>query len=293
MLNIFKVHKALKRKGIVGINSRNLDFIFPLNDRKNYQFVDDKVLTKKAAIEAGIQTPQLYALIEYQEQLKRLQDILDHEAYNDFVIKPAKGSGGGGIMVISGRGSNGYIRPSGKVISLEEIRYHISNILGGLYSLGGVRDVAIIERRVKNIPLFEKLSYQGVPDIRLVVYKNETVMAMLRLPTRGSSGRANLHSGGIGVGLCLETGKTTNAILHNKKIVSHVDNNESLIGQQIPQWQEVLAIGKKASEISNLGYVGVDIVIDEEYGPMLLEINARPGISIQIANNIGLLQKIG
>ena len=119
MLNIFKVHKALKRKGIVGINSRNLDFIFPLNDRKNYQFVDDKVLTKKAAIEAGIQTPQLYALIEYQEQLKRLQDILDHEAYNDFVIKPAKGSGGGGIMVISGRGSNGYIRPSGKVISLD------------------------------------------------------------------------------------------------------------------------------------------------------------------------------
>lgn len=43
---------------------------------------------------------------------------------------------------------------------------------------------------------------------------------------------------------------------------------------------------------TEFGYLGVDIVLDQEKGRLLLEINARPGISIQIANQAGLLPRL-
>lgn len=41
-------------------------------------------------------------------------------------------------------------------------------------------------------------------------------------------------------------------------------------------------------ELCGLGYIGVDMVLDEEKGPLILELNARPGLNIQIANDCGL-----
>jgi predicted ATP-grasp superfamily ATP-dependent carboligase len=40
-----------------------------------------------------------------------------------------------------------------------------------------------------------------------------------------------------------------------------------------------------------LGYVGVDIVLDVS-GPMVLEVNKRPGLEIQNTNLAGLLQRL-
>jgi glutathione synthase/RimK-type ligase-like ATP-grasp enzyme len=34
--------------------------------------------------------------------------------------------------------------------------------------------------------------------------------------------------------------------------------------------------------------VGVDLVIDVERGPLMLEVNARPGLQIQVINGEGL-----
>ena len=42
-------------------------------------------------------------------------------------------------------------------------------------------------------------------------------MAMLRLPTKASGGRANLHQGAIGAGVDLVTGVTHHAVLKNRK----------------------------------------------------------------------------
>ena len=38
--------------------------------------------------------------------------------------------------------------------------------------------------------------------------------------------------------------------------------------------------------------IGCDIVIDKNLGPLILELNARPGLSIQLANNRGLLPRL-
>src|SRR5262249_31702442 len=126
------------------------------------------------------------------------------------------------------------------------------------------------------------ISYKGIPDVRVVLYKNEPAMAMLRLPTKASGGRANLHQGGIGTGVDLLTGVTNHAVLHNRFVEIHPDTDVPVVGMHVPHWPEVLSMSRKVAEAVGLGYVGVDIVIDAVHGPMLLEANARPGLAIQI-----------
>ncbi len=86
------------------------------------------------------------------------------EGKDSFVVKPGRGSGGDGILVIKERCDRGYIKASGSIISPSDLKYHLYNILGGMFSLSGNSDIAIIEAAVEFDEVFDKIAYQGVPD---------------------------------------------------------------------------------------------------------------------------------
>ncbi|WP_460426848.1 alpha-L-glutamate ligase-like protein [Azotobacter armeniacus] len=285
-MNLWKRWKALEAKGIMGINRRNADYVLKYNKRSLYPIVDDKIITKHRAIEAGIHVPELYGIIETEKEIETLDQIIGE--HSDFVIKPAQGAGGDGIMVIADRFEGRYKTVSGKIVTHDELEHHISSILTGLYSLGGHRDRALIEYRVKPDPIFKSISYEGVPDIRIIVLMGYPVMAMLRLPTRQSSGKANLHQGAIGVGVDLATGITLRGTWLNNKIAKHPDTTNPVDGVQLPDWGGFMKLAAGCYELCGLGYIGVDMVLDEIKGPLILELNARPGLNIQIANDGGL-----
>lgn len=289
MINLWKRWKALEAKGIMGINRRNADHVLKYNKRSLYPIVDDKIITKHRAIEAGIHVPELYGIIETEKEIEKLGEIIGE--HSDFVIKPAQGAGGDGIMVIADRFEGRYKTVSGKIVTHDELEHHISSILTGLYSLGGHRDRALIEYRVKPDPIFKSISYEGVPDIRIIVLMGYPVMAMLRLPTRQSSGKANLHQGAIGVGVDLATGITLRGTWLNNKIAKHPDTTNPVDGVQLPDWDGFMKLAAGCYELCGLGYIGVDMVLDESKGPLILELNARPGLNIQIANNCGLVHR--
>lgn len=276
--------------GILGMNSRNSDYIARYNPRQNFPLVDDKILTKELAEAAHIPTPPVYDVIELPSQTVDFAERM--QAYPEFVVKPAKGSGGGGIIVIKGHAPNGFRRASGKLITFEDMRYHLTNILSGLYSLGGQADKAIVQYRVVPSAFFAELTTSGVPDIRVIVFQGVPVMAMLRLPTRESDGKANLHAGGIGVGISIARGMTTHGVYRGGPIDLHPDTDAPVTGRVIPFWDEILRMSAQFCELTGLGYLGVDIVIDAERGPMMLEVNARPGIAIQVANQAGLKSRL-
>ncbi|HMM77040.1 MAG TPA: alpha-L-glutamate ligase-like protein [Gammaproteobacteria bacterium] len=282
----FDTWLRLRNAGILGLNARNRDYIMRHNPRRRYPLVDDKLTTKRLAIEAGIAVPQLYATFETEHDLQKLGERL--APYSEFVIKPAHGSGGSGVLVIDGRRKDLVVKPDGRGLSLEEVEFHVSNILSGVYSLGGVRDDAMVEYRVRVDPIFDPVSYQGVPDIRLLVYRGVPTMAMVRLPTRQSDGKANLHQGAVGVGIEIATGLTVHGVWQNRIVAEHPDFGVSLSHIEIPNWPRLLELGARCYELTGLGYLGVDIVIDRTHGPLLLELNARPGLAIQIANRRGL-----
>ncbi|MGR8919487.1 MAG: alpha-L-glutamate ligase-like protein [Gammaproteobacteria bacterium] len=278
--------RKLRAAGVVGINARNRRFVMPLNPRRLYGRVDDKVLTKKLALDAGIAVPELYGVIH---SVHEAHTFVRHvEGREDFVVKPAHGSGGKGILVVGGRRGELFLKNDGHPLTPSEIEHHIQNVLGGVYSLGGHPDSAIIEYRVAFDPVFESVSFRGVPDIRVLVYRGVPAMAMLRLPTRASDGRANLHQGAVGVGIDLDSGLTTLAVCRDRRIEEHPDFATRLEGIAIPGWDALLLLAARCQELAPLGYLGVDLVLDKTRGPLMLELNARPGLAIQIANGRGL-----
>lgn len=272
------------------MNYRNIELIARNNSRDKYPLVDNKLITKKIAEEAGIAVTELYCKIEWQSQLAHLHDML--APYESFVIKPVHGSGGKGIVVVTHREGDFFMRANGSSMSLAEIHAHITNILSGLYSLGGRYDVAIIEKMVDFDPVFANYSYEGVPDIRIIVYKGYPIMAMMRCPTHESNGKANLHQGAVGVGIDIATGKAINAVQHNHPVAIHPNTKHVFTDLQIPHWEEIMRIGAKCYDITGLGYLGADIVFDKNVGPLLLELNARPGLAIQIANDKGEFHRV-
>lgn len=290
---MFGAAKELRASGVLGLNERNSDFIMRLNPRRLYPRVDDKALTKKLALEAGMAVPDLYGIIAHQGEVASFPDIVAD--IRSFVVKPAQGSGGDGILVITGRSErkrDSFRLSSGVLISQDEILYHLSNIVGGQYSLSGGRDTALIEYCVHFDPIFAEVSYQGVPDIRVIVYRGYPAMAMVRLPTRESDGKANLHQGAVGAGVDMATGKTLTGVHHDMIVDEHPDTGALVAGLEIPDWDFILESSAKGYEVTGLGYLGVDMVIDANRGPLILEMNARPGLNIQIANGTGLASRI-
>jgi alpha-L-glutamate ligase-like protein len=281
--------EGLARHRIMGINARNRDFILPHNRRRHFPLVDNKLLTKQLAIEAGIPVPELYGVIEFIHDAGRVAEIAS--PHRQFAVKPCRGSGGGGIMVIKNVINGSFQKASGEILPAADMQYHVTNMLSGMYSLKGAVDKVIVEYAVKFDPIFDEITYQGVPDIRIIVYKGIPVMAMLRLPTRKSDGKANLHKGGIGVGIRMHDGVTMYGVQGNRFIDEHPETLCKVSGRKIPDWPKLLEMASKFYDITGLGYVGVDIVLDRDKGPMVLEANARPGIAIQIANRRGLLSR--
>jgi alpha-L-glutamate ligase-like protein len=268
---------------------------------------NNKLLTKETLEKAKIRVPKTYAKIAGGEELDNF-DFLSLPT--DFVVKPNNGLGGEGIVVIEKRGvyAGEWISSQGEVWSVADLKLHIGDILSGRYSMDDQPDMAYIEERVRVHPVFEKYSYHGTPDIRVIVFNKIPIMSYVRLPTEESGGRANLFQGAAAAGIDIATGVTTYGVHHGKPIDFFPGTRRKLANIQIPQWEEVLQTAIAASEAVGLGYMASDIVlqpavenhksqilnsqIETQAVPMILEVNAQPGLKIQIANKAGLRERL-
>lgn len=294
MISLLKYIKATQL--MLGKNERNLLYTLPENPRKARAIADNKLKAKKVFTENDIPVPATYAVIKSQEALDRFDW---NRLPASFVLKPNKGFGGQGILIVYGEKKRKiqseerrWIKADGSIVSINELKAHIGNILEGSFSLKNVSDTAFFEQRVVNIPMLKQYLYKGVPSIRIISYNNIPIMADIKLPTKASQGKANLHAGGVLVGIDIATGVTTNAIQYDALIEVHPDTKMRLSGIQIPYWDKILEMAIKSQIATGLGYIGVDIAIDKELGPVILEINARPGLGTQIANNDSIKERL-
>ncbi len=272
-------------KGILGINARNLLYIRPYNKKKAVKLADSKLKTKHFLSARGVPVPKLHGVIRNREELEKF-DFNSLPA--SFVLKPNFGYGGEGIIPVVGREGDDFISASGKKIPLDVFIEHIGDTLDGRYSLTGSSDIAFFEQLIICDDRVGQFAYKGLPDIRVVVHNLIPVMAMLRLPTVASDGKANLHLGAIAAGIDIAKGVATH-VVENKKIV---EGPKGLRGLEIPYWDEILLICSKVQLITNIGYLACDIALDKTNGPVLLEVNARAGLGVQIANLAPLRKRL-
>ena len=280
----------LRRQGVLGINARNSRYVLESNPRAHYPRVDDKVQTKVICRDRGIPVPETYAVIERHGDIRRFTDLVGDRP--EFVIKPAEGAEGRGIVVVAGHNGSDFVTSSGEHTALVDLRYHLAAILAGLHSLGGQPDRAIVEQRIQRHAAFKDVAVDGTPDVRIILYRCVPVMAMVRLPTRASRGRANLHQGAVAAGVHLDTGVTFGGVCLQRAVAVHPDTGVSVAGLQIPAWSRLVEAAVHLAEGLEMGYVGVDFVLDAALGPVVLEANARPGLAIQVANRCGLLPRL-
>lgn len=269
-------------RGVLGMNARALRYIKKSNTAAATRLANRKLATKRTLQKSGLPTPRLYARIRSRAELKAFRWT---KLPSSFVLKPNSSSGGGGILVVFGRNKKGnWVKADRSEIFIPELRRHILEILDGRFSKGNIPDTAFFEQRIKVHHALKPYSLQGIPDARILVYNRIPVMAMLRLATADSAGRANLHAGGVGVGIDLSLGLTTTAIHRGRLIETVPGSRLPLSGLRLPAWDETLHLAVAAAEAIGLKYAGVDIALDRDDGPMVLEINARPGLDIQFAN---------
>ncbi len=279
----------MSSSAILGLNARNHLFL-SLNKKEGRKIADSKLLTKKLLKKNHLPTPSLLAIFRTPRQI---MDFPWETLPENFVLKPSKGFGGQGVVIIKRKAkwAGEWYLMDGRLITTQELRFHALEILSGRFSLHNSLDTAFIEERIKIQKIFAKYVWHGVPDVRVVVFNKVPVAAMLRLPTKESQGKSNLHQGAIGVGIDLATGITTYGILDGRFVKFIPGTKRKINGLKLTHWDKILTLAVKAQEaVPELGYFGVDIVLDKERGPMILELNARPGLEIQNAN-VALLKK--
>ena len=289
------IFSKLKKSGILGMNRRVGEFILPYNPRHLYPLVDNKVLSHQKALEFDLPSPDLYFVVGSFGDLRHLKTWL--KDLDSFAVKPAHGAMGNGVLIVEGvrwqeDGEPLIINSRQNEMALSDFSYYLSGILSGLYSLNGQPDQIIFQEKLKIHPVFSDFLVSGIPDIRVICFRGFPAMAMLRLPTKMSRGRANLHQGGVGCGLNIKTGRVTFGVTQNRVIDHHPDSNRKLSELILPHWDEILLLSARCFEAVGMGYLGVDVVLDPDKGPLLLEINARPGLAIQTANLEGLLPRL-
>ena len=279
---------SLFNTGILGMNGRNLLYIKALNNKEAIRFADDKLKTKGFLAARKIPVPKLFGKISSIEELEKFKW---ENLPESFALKPNAGYGGEGIVVIVKKDGEKWVSKGGKKYSINDLKKHVKYILRGEFAIHNMPDTAFFEQKIDCHGELESFSRFGLPDIRIIVFNLVPVMAMLRVPTYESQGKANIHTGGLGIGIDLAKGETTYAIQKNKYIETLPDSNEIIRGKKIPYWDEILLIASQIQTISTLGYLAVDIAIDKS-GPVLLEINARAGLAVQIANKEGLQSRL-
>ncbi len=269
-------------RDVLGLNSRTLDYVSRVNKPEASRLANNKLATKRTLQKAGIPTPRLFAQITSRQQLRNFRWT---KLPSTFVLKPNQSSGGGGIIVIFGRNKKGnWVKADKSEIFIQELNNHILDILDGSFTKSGVADSAFFEQRIKIDSSLKPYSIKGVPDIRVLVFNQVPVMTMLRLPTEESQGRANIHAGGVAVGIDVAHGLTTTAIHHGNLIETLPNMRLALSGIRIPYWNEILLLACRTARAAGIMYAGIDIALDRDDGPLVLEINARPGLDIQFAN---------
>lgn len=274
--------------GILGLNARNLLYIKPFNPRKAIALADDKMRTKAFLATRGIPVAKIYARITSRKDLRSFDFQSLPEAC---ALKPNRGFGGEGILILKGRRHGTFLEQGKNIMPERRLREHLEDILDGRFSIDGRPDTAFFEKLLVPHECFAEFRPAGLPDIRIVVFNLIPVMAMLRIPTTQSGGKANVHCGGIGIGIDLANGTTTHAAQYNS-IIHNLPHGRAASGIQIPDWPRLLLIASHIQEITNIGYLAVDLTIDAEQGPLLLEVNARAGLMVQVANVAPLRKRL-
>lgn len=272
---------------VLTMSIRNREFVAKYNPPATMAKLG-KDEAKRILIPLGVPMAKTYGILRTRDGVGALRKWM--KTHDRFVLKPASGHGGEGILIVHGKRGDVYDTGLGS-LTARQIEAHALAILAGDYG-GDHRDAAVLEELLEPHEALKELSPIGLSDIRVISFRGYPAMAMLRIPTRASGGKANLHLGALAAGVRLSTGTIIHCVSRGEPQRHHPDTGELMVGRTVPFWDEILELAAEAQRMSGLGFVGVDVTVDARRGPIVMEVNRRPGLEIQNANAAGLLRRL-
>jgi alpha-L-glutamate ligase-like protein len=250
------------------------------------------MLTKDAVkgllLPLGVPMAATYMILRERSDLGKFKEWMkQHEV---FALKPSSSYGGEGILLVTGKQGDMYRTNMGSM-SASQIETLAFSILEGQFH-GGQKDTAVVEELLVQDETLHDIVPTGLADIRVISFLGYPVMAMMRIPTIASGGKANIHLGAVAAGVRISTGVIFHSVWAGLPSPEHPDTGAPLLGRQIPRWDEILEVAAEAQRLAGIGYAGVDIALDAKRGPVVMEVNRRPGLEIQNANAAGLLRRL-
>lgn len=278
-----------KNYWILWQNARNLLYIWWYNTKISKSLADSKLKTKEFLKLKWVNVPEtLFILKEYKDLNYWLFDLL----VPPFVVKPNQWFWWKWILIIVNQNNEwDYLTNNDLTFTKKQLIKHFWDILDWFYSLSWNKDKVLIERKIELDEEIELLWKFWLPDIRVITFNMVPIMAMLRIPTKESWWKANLHSWACWVWIDIWTGKLT-YITSNSKILKSISWIGDIRWIILPHWDKVLTLAVKVQQITNIWYIGCDIVLDKIEGPLLLEMNVRPWLEVQIANMSALKTRL-
>jgi alpha-L-glutamate ligase-like protein len=273
------------RRHFLGLNRRNHRYLARAG-AVALRLVDDKLSTKRHLERHGIPTTRLLATCERHGAITPLVARLAETGA--FVVKPARGARGAGVWLLHGCGAAGFRVPVGGPVSAGRVALHLADVVSGAFSRGRQPDTGLVEEMIRPHATVRRWSPYGVADCRILVFRGVPVLAMMRIGTRRSRGRGNLHAGAVGVGIDLVSGQSVHAERGGHALTAHPDTGVPLLGRPMPAWRESLLLAARAAATVPLDLLGVDVLVDRRRGPLVVELNARPGLTIQVTNRVGV-----
>jgi alpha-L-glutamate ligase-like protein len=272
---------------VLTMNVRNREFVAKYNPPETMAKLG-KDEAKRILIPLSIPMAKTYGILRNRADVEAMRAWM--ATHDRFVLKPASGHGGEGILLVRGKVGAAYDTSMGP-LTAREVETHAHAILAGEYG-GDHQDAAVLEELLEPHPALKELSPLGLADVRVISFRGYPVMAMMRIPTKASGGKANLHLGAVAAGVRLSTGAIVHCVWRGQPQPNHPDTDVSLLGRTLPSWDEILELAAEAQRLSGLGFAGVDISLDARNGPVVMEVNRRPGLEIQNANAAGLLRRL-
>ena len=279
----------MRRRGILGINRRNAAYTLAVNDRARYPLVDDKLETKRLCREAGIPVPELLAVASVHHETRGLAERL--RAFPAFVVKPARGAMGNGILVLEWRKEalfRGHRRFAEEDLAYHAGRHRVGPLLARRRPGRGDGGGAIVDRPLVRRPGRGRRA--GHPRDRLPRRSDHGDGAGFPRSPPGAERTSTRAPSGPGVDL--GQGTLRRGIHEGRTVERSPDTGAEIAGFTLPHFDAVLECAVRATDTTGLQYVGADVVVDARKGPVVLELNARPGLAIQLANAAGLRPRL-
>ncbi len=244
-------------------------------------FSDDKIVTAAMLQAYDVAQPKL--LFSYEKEqffnpanarvaAAEINAIIEASQSLKIFLKPSFGSGGKGILVFEKKEGK-YVNSNNEPLNAD---FFIRELKGAFY---------FVQQGLVHSAEMSRIYPNSINTFRIVTeYKNGEAKILFAIFRMGQGGKNldNASSGGLYLKVDIDTGMMSDHALSFSRDIytTHPDTGFTFKGAQLECWEEIKSfVLLTAKKFRKLRYIGWDVAFTNE-GPVVIEINKRPGVGI-------------